>query len=79
MRSGGIFRANANGLFFNSKFSESKYLARYPDAKHVSKYSRLLPTKLSEYKKVGSLHSRGNTYSSWAIISPTRHQMLLRK
>jgi GT2 family glycosyltransferase len=42
---------HANGLFFNSKFSETSVLARYPDAKQLSKYVRLLPTKLSCYKK----------------------------
>ena len=56
MRFGGIF-APRNGLFFNSKFSERTYLARYPDAQHLSKYSRLLPTKLSEYRGAGSQHS----------------------
>jgi GT2 family glycosyltransferase/glycosyltransferase involved in cell wall biosynthesis len=53
----GHISRHANGLFFNSMFSERTYLARYPDAKHVSKYSRLLPTKLTEYKKTGHLHS----------------------
>jgi GT2 family glycosyltransferase len=53
----GHISRHANGLFFNSMFSERTYLARYPDAKDVSKYSRLLPTKLSEYKKTGNLHS----------------------
>ncbi len=42
---------NANGLFFNSKFSEGTLLARYPDANLLSRYARLLPTKLSSYKK----------------------------
>jgi GT2 family glycosyltransferase len=45
---------HANGLFFNSKFSERSVLARYPDAKQLSKYARLLPTKLSCYKKASS-------------------------
>ena len=45
---------HANGLFFNSKFSERSVLARYPDAKQLSKYARLLPTKLSCYKKAPS-------------------------
>ena len=49
---------HSNGLFFNSKFSERTYLARYPDAQHVSKYSRLLPTNLSEYRKAGGPHSQ---------------------
>jgi GT2 family glycosyltransferase len=45
---------HANGLFFNSKFSERSVLSRYPDAKQLSKYARLLPTKLSCYKKASS-------------------------
>jgi GT2 family glycosyltransferase len=45
---------HANGLFFNSQFSERSVLARYPDAKQLSRYPRLLPTKLSCYKKAPS-------------------------
>jgi Glycosyl transferases group 1/Domain of unknown function (DUF4214) len=45
---------HASGLFFNSQFSERSVLARYPDAKQLSKYTRLLPTKLSCYKKASS-------------------------
>jgi GT2 family glycosyltransferase len=45
---------HANGLFFNSQFSERSVLARYPDAKQLSRYARLLPTKLSCYKKAPS-------------------------
>ena len=46
---------HASGLFFNSKFSEQEIIARYPDAKHLPRYARLLPTKLSSYKKeIGS-------------------------
>jgi GT2 family glycosyltransferase len=45
---------HANGLFFNSKFSERSVLSRYPDAGQLSKYARLLPTKLSCYKKASS-------------------------
>jgi GT2 family glycosyltransferase len=48
---------HANGLFFNSKFSERSLLARYPDAKHLSKYARLLPTKLSSYQKACSVET----------------------
>jgi GT2 family glycosyltransferase len=48
---------HATGLFFNSKFSERSVLARYPDAKQLSKYARLLPTKLSCYKKGPSNHA----------------------
>jgi GT2 family glycosyltransferase/glycosyltransferase involved in cell wall biosynthesis len=47
----GHIARHANGLFFNSRFSEGSVLARYPDAKQLSKYARLLPTKLSCYKK----------------------------
>ena len=46
---------HANGLFFNSKSSEGSVLARFPDAKQLSKYARLLPTKLSCYKKASSI------------------------
>jgi hypothetical protein len=42
---------HANGLFFNSQFSEQALLSRYPDAKHLPRYTRLLPTKLSCYQK----------------------------
>ena len=42
---------HASGVFFNSKFSEREFLARYPDAKHLPRYARLLPTKLSNYPK----------------------------
>jgi GT2 family glycosyltransferase len=45
---------HANGLFFNSKFSERSVLSRYPDAKQLPKYARLLPTKLSCYEKAAS-------------------------
>jgi hypothetical protein len=45
---------HASGLFFNSQFSERSVLARYPDAKQLSKYARLLPTKLTCYKKASS-------------------------
>src|ERR1700733_9833571 len=50
----GHIARNANGMFFNSKFSERSVLARYPDAKHLPRYAQLLPTKLSCYKKVSS-------------------------
>jgi Glycosyl transferases group 1/Domain of unknown function (DUF4214) len=50
----GHISRHANGLFFNSRFSERTFLARYPDGKHISRYSRLLPTKIGEYQKVGS-------------------------
>jgi GT2 family glycosyltransferase len=41
---------HADGLFFNSQFSESAFLARYPDALQLPRYARLLPTRLQEYK-----------------------------
>jgi GT2 family glycosyltransferase len=50
----GHISRHANGLFFNSRFSERTFLARYPDGRLIPKYSRLLPTKISEYKKAGN-------------------------
>ncbi len=40
---------HANGLFFNSKFSEKSVITRYPDAANLSRYARLLPTKLRKH------------------------------
>jgi GT2 family glycosyltransferase len=48
---------HANGLFFNSKFSEQSIIARYPDAKNLPRFARLLPTKLSSYSKPASVSS----------------------
>jgi GT2 family glycosyltransferase len=45
---------HANGLFFNSKFSEQSVITRYADAKHLPRYSRLLPTKLGVHRDVVS-------------------------
>jgi GT2 family glycosyltransferase len=45
---------HSNGLFFISKFSEQTFLARHPDAKTLSRYTRLLPTRLAEYQQKGS-------------------------
>jgi GT2 family glycosyltransferase len=42
---------HANGLFFNSVFSEQTVIARYPDAVRQARYARLLPTRLSSYPK----------------------------
>jgi hypothetical protein len=42
---------HANGLFFNSKYSEQAVLTRFPDARNLSRYARLLPTKLTSYSK----------------------------
>lgn len=53
----GHISRHSNGLFFNSKFSERTFFARYPDGRQLSKYSRLLPTKLSEYSKAGIHYS----------------------
>jgi hypothetical protein len=47
----GHISRHANGMFFNSKFSEQCVIARYPEAKNLSRYARLLPTKLTSYKK----------------------------
>ena len=47
----GHIARHANGMFFNSKFSEQCVIARYPDTKSLSRYARLLPTKLTSYKK----------------------------
>jgi len=47
----GHIARHANGMFFNSKFSEQCVITRYPDAKDLSRYARLLPTRLSSYKK----------------------------
>jgi GT2 family glycosyltransferase len=47
----GHISRHANGMFFNSKFSEQCVIARYPEAKNLSGYARLLPTKLTSYKK----------------------------
>lgn len=42
---------HASGLFFNSRFSEKQFLARYPQARALPRYARLLPTKLSNYRR----------------------------
>jgi GT2 family glycosyltransferase len=46
----GHISRHANGMFFNSKFSEQCVIARYPEAKDLSGYAHLLPTKLTSYK-----------------------------
>src|SRR5262249_44186283 len=38
---------HANGLVFVSRFSEEAFTNRFPDARRVARYARLLPTKLS--------------------------------
>jgi GT2 family glycosyltransferase len=42
---------HASGLFFNSRFSERQFLARFPQGQALPRYARLLPTKVSSYKK----------------------------
>jgi GT2 family glycosyltransferase len=60
----GHIASHANGMFFNSKFSERCVIARYPDAKNLSRYARLLPTRLTSYKKT----LRGATASEHVLI-----------
>jgi GT2 family glycosyltransferase len=47
----GHIARHASGMFFISRFSEQCLISRYPDAKNLSRYARLLPTKLKSYKK----------------------------
>jgi GT2 family glycosyltransferase len=47
----GHISRHANGMFFNSKFSEQCVIARYSETKNLSRYARLLPTRLTSYKK----------------------------
>ncbi len=42
---------HASGLFFLGGFSEKMFLARYPQARGLSRYARLLPTRLANYAK----------------------------
>ena len=42
---------HASGLFFNSRFSEQQFLLRFPHASALPRYARLLPTRLSNYRK----------------------------
>lgn len=49
---------HANGLFFISRFSEESFIARHPEAQNISRYTRLLPTKLHCYKKIRDDSSR---------------------
>jgi GT2 family glycosyltransferase len=41
--------SHSNGLFFISKFSESTFCTRYPDANKIPKYAQVLPTRLASY------------------------------
>ncbi len=43
---------HANGLVFISRFSQSTFLNRHPEAKNNSLWSQLLPTRLANYQKV---------------------------
>jgi GT2 family glycosyltransferase len=54
---------HASGLFFNSKCSEQAFITRYPHAKSASRYTKLLPTKLSSYRK-----SAGNSSGDHVLI-----------
>ena len=52
----GHIARHASGMFFISKFSEQCFISRYPDSKNLARYARLLPTKLTSYKKeIGSV------------------------
>jgi len=42
---------HANGLFFNSRFSEQTFCNRHPAARALPRWARLLPTRLSSYPK----------------------------
>jgi GT2 family glycosyltransferase len=42
---------HANGIAYISRFSERSFVARFPDAADRLKYTRLLPTRLSEYRR----------------------------
>jgi GT2 family glycosyltransferase len=44
---------HANGLVFISQTSEQAFLARYRDARAISRYARL-PTRLADYRQKGS-------------------------
>ena len=77
----GHIAQHANGMFFNSKFSEQCVIARYPDAKDLPRFARLLPTKLSSYKKqLGSASAgehvliMGNHFAHKGVrCEPLRH------
>jgi GT2 family glycosyltransferase len=47
----GYVARHSNGIFFNSKFTEQEFLSRFPDAMQLSRYARLLSTKLADYRK----------------------------
>jgi GT2 family glycosyltransferase len=44
---------HANGVFYNSKFSETVFLNRHPAARTLPAWARLLPTKLASYRRKG--------------------------
>ena len=47
----GHISRHASGFFYISQFSEKTFCNRYPDARLLPKYTRLLPTKLSVYSE----------------------------
>lgn len=69
---------HANGLFFISQFSEKTFLARFPQAKTLQNYTRLLPTKLADFKLKLSNDSAehvlimGNHFAHKASITTAR-------
>jgi GT2 family glycosyltransferase len=50
----GFVARHANGISYISKFSERCFESRFPDAAAKRKYTRLLPTRLSEYRRAGA-------------------------
>jgi GT2 family glycosyltransferase len=46
---------HANGIAYISRFSEHSYVARFPDAADRLTFTRLLPTRLSEYRRPSAL------------------------
>jgi GT2 family glycosyltransferase len=47
----GFVARHANGIGYISKFSERCFESRFPEAANKRKYTRLLPTRLSEYRR----------------------------
>ena len=50
----GFVARHANGISYISRFSERCFESRFPDAAGKRKYTRLLPTRLSEYRRVSA-------------------------
>jgi GT2 family glycosyltransferase len=69
---------HSNGLFFISEHSEQTFLSRFPDAKALSRYTCLLPTKLAEYKpkvsddSVEHVMIMGNHFAHKASVATAR-------